>query len=388
MKRIVFLGLVLISWAGLTAPTQEDLRQLETRIRQERQAGEVSGRKAAELSGEVKNVQRQIVQLAQTVQAREDDLTRLEKRIQKIQDRQKELRDRLALTDKQTVQLVSGLQTLALRPPELALINVRSPINALRSRMLMANSLPIVQGNNAQTRSDLAELSRLQSDLQDQIIKIKLTQAQLSEQSSQMDRLLQQKSLLQAQYQVSQQQSQERVKTLAGQARDLKDLLDKLAQEKKRAAERAMQQAQSSRSAFRQALSASIGGGFARARGRLPYPIRGTIIESFGAETIGGAHTKGVTLAGRAGGRVIAPFDGTVLFAGPFKNYGQLIILDHGNNYLTLLAGMESINTNVGQQVLAGEPIGQIKTTKPNLYLEIRHDGQAIDPTPWFARQS
>ena len=377
----------MVALAGLAAPTRDDLRQLETQIRQEQQAGEVSGRKAAELSGEVKNVQRQMVQLAKTVQAREDDLTRLENRIQKIQTRQKELNERLALTDKQTVQLVSGLQTLALRPPELALINIRSPINALRSRMLMTGSLPIVQGNNAQARSDLAELSRLKADLQDQIVKIKLAQAQLSEQSSQMDRLLQQKSLLQAQYQVSQQQSQERVKTLASQARDLKDLLDKLAQEKQRTTQQAMQHAQNSRSAFRQALSASIGSGFARARGRLPYPIRGTIIRGFGSEMIGGSHSKGITLAGRTGARVIAPFDGTVLCAGPFKNYGQLIILDHGDNYLTLLAGMETVSTDVGQQVLAGEPIGQIKASKPNLYLEIRYDGQAIDPTPWFAGQ-
>ena len=175
---------------------------------------------------------------------------------------------------------------------------------------------------------------------------------------------------------------------MATQAKDLKDLLDKLAQEKKRATQLAMQHAQNSRSAFRQALSSAVGSGFARARGRLPYPIRGTVIGAFGAETIGGAHSKGITLAGRAGARVIAPFDGTVLFAGPFKNYGELVILDHGDNYLTLLAGMETINTDVGQQVLAGEPIGQVKTSKPNLYLEIRRDGQAIDPTPWFAAQT
>ena len=180
----------MMAMAGLAAPTRDDLRQLETQLRQEQRAGEVSGRKAAELSGEVKNVQKQIVQLARTVQAREDDLTRLETRIQKLQSRQKELETRLALTNRQTVQLVSGLQTLALRPPELALINTRSPINALRSQMLMTGSLPVVQGTQAQVRSDLAELSRLKSDLQDQVVKIKLAQAQLSEQSSQMDRLL------------------------------------------------------------------------------------------------------------------------------------------------------------------------------------------------------
>ena len=103
---------------------------------------------------------------------------------------------------------------------------------------------------------------------------------------------------------------------------------------------------------------------------------------------IGGAHAKGITITGRPAARVIAPFDGTVLFAGPFKDYGQLIILDHGDNYLTLLAGMDTINPVVGQQVLAGEPIGQVKESKPNLYIEIRRDGQAIDPTSWFSENS
>ena len=390
MKRLVFLGMMLLSVSGLTAPTQDDLRQLETQLQQERKAGELSARKVAELSGEVRNVQLQMVRLAQTIQSKEDELIRLNNHLKQMQERQAELGERLSLTNRQTVQIVSGLQTLALRPPELALIDIRTPIDALRSQMIMGYGLPVVQGSRDRVLTDLAELSHLKSDLQSQIVHIKSTQAQLSEQSAQMDRLLQQKSLLQAQYQVSQEQSQEKAKALAAQAKDLKDLLEKLALQKQQATQLAMQHAQGNRQSFRQLSEQKLPviNSFVRARGRLPYPIRGTITGHFGATTIGGGHTKGITLSGLAGAHVIAPFDGTVLFAGPFKNYGQLIILDHGDNYLTLLAGMEIINSTVGQQVLAGEPIGQLKTTKPNLYLEIRYEGQAVDPTPWFAKQN
>ena len=125
-------------------------------------------------------------------------------------------------------------------------------------------------------------------------------------------------------------------------------------------------------------------GHFAKAKGRLPYPIRGTIIGRFGDTTLGGAHSKGITISGRSAARVIAPFDGVVLFAGPFKNYGQVIILDHGDSYLTLLAGLDSVNPAVGQSVLAGEPIGQMKIAKAELYVEIRHNGQVLDPSGWF----
>ena len=384
--RAVLMALVLVSFpvSVLAAPTQADLRQLERQIAQEKKASEISAQKVAELSGEVKTFQRQIVELAKNVQEKEADLMRLENRQQQMLEREKELEQKLSLTDKQKVQLVTGLQTLALRPPELALLYVDTPINTIRSRMVMRYSLPVVNGLSHQLHMDLAELTQVKADIQEQIVRIKTAQSQLTEKSSQMDMLLQQKSMMQAQYQVSQKQSNERVKTLGAQAKDLKELLDKLALEKEKAAKNLARYRDMKRPVFKQPEPPATGV-FARAKGRLPYPIRGTVIEKFGTESVSGAHAKGITIKGRAGAHVIAPFDGTVLFAGPFKTYGGLVILDHGGNYLTLLAGMEQINPVVGQEVLAGEPVGQIKETKPELYLEIRKDGQAIDPEPWFS---
>ena len=382
--RIVPLFLLLcLPVPVLAAPTQADLRQLEQQIRQEQQSANVNARKAEELSGEVQNVQKQMIRLARTVQEKEEDLTRLENRQAQMQAREKELEQSLALTNRQMVQIVTGLQTLAIRPPELALMEVRTPLDTLRSRMLMGYSLPVVQGTNRQVREDLAELSRLKADLEEQIIRIRFAQSQLSEQSSQMDRLLQQKAMLQAQYQVSHTQSQEKVKALGAQAKDLKDLLDRLEREK--AARIAQQKAQQQQQVAQQMpVEPQTTGHFAKAKGRLPYPIRGTIIGRFGDTTLGGAHSKGITISGRSAARVIAPFDGVVLFAGPFKNYGQVIILDHGDSYLTLLAGLDSVNPAVGQSVLAGEPIGQMKIAKAELYVEIRHNGQVLDPSGWF----
>lgn len=391
MIRTLFgLGVLMFGVAATAAPTRADLQQLEQQIQQEQRVQRESGRKADELSGEVKSVQRQMVRLARTVQAKEDDLTRLEKRQAQTLSRQSELEQRLNLTERQLVRLVTGMQVQALRPPELAVMRADWPLSLARGRMIMGYSLPVIRDTNRQVRSDLSELTRLRATLQDQIAQIKATRTQLSEQSAQMDKLLQQKSLLQAQYRVSQAQSQERIKTLGTQARDLKDLLDRLAAEKKsRQTQNAMRHLQETRPDFRNPFAGGTNtadtGAFARARGRLPYPVRGTITQSFGAETLAGAHTKGIIIHGRASARVIAPFDGTVLFAGPFKNYGELVIMDHGDNYLTLLAGMGNLNTSVGQEVLAGEPIGQMNTTKPDLYMEIRANGQPVDPEPWLS---
>ena len=83
---------------------------------------------------------------------------------------------------------------------------------------------------------------------------------------------------------------------------------------------------------------------------------------------------------------MIAPFDGSVLFSGPFKNYGHLLIIDNGDNYLTLLAGMAKSYVGVGQDILAGEPVGVTRPQNPTLYIEIRKDGIAVNPRPWFSK--
>lgn len=404
MRRALILLGISIAFSAGAVPTQDDLRRIESRIREERQVQQESQRKAAELSGEVNSVQKQMVQLARTIQEKEESLSTLEQKQKQTRARQEELEKRLSLTDKQLVQVVTGMQTLALRPPELIFMNPALPVDMVRSQILMRHSLPVIGGINRQTRSDLAELSQVRSDLQRQIVQIRAARTQLAEKSGQMDRLLQQKSLLQAQYQASQNQARERVQALASQASDLKDLLARLEAEQKRQEEQrrqeqmrvtqaAVQRMNRARPSFRMPASGTLltsrpgaPGGFARAYGRLAYPVRGEITQKFGETTLSGAHTKGMTITGRPRAQVISPFDGTILFAGPFKNYGQLVIIDNGDNYLTLFAGMDRINPVVGQEVLAGEPIGQMRENRPDLYIEIRKNGQPVDPEPWFAR--
>ena len=125
--------------------------------------------------------------------------------------------------------------------------------------------------------------------------------------------------------------------------------------------------------------------------------MRGRLVKGFGDEAAG-LHERGITIAALPGAQVVAPYDGRVVFAGPFRGYGQLLIIAHGEGYHTLLAGMERIYATVGQWVLAGEPVGVMaagdtraaavsdKTaTAPRLYVELRQGGEPVDPLPWLA---
>lgn len=402
--RLFLFGL-LISCAGVSvsygAPTQDDLRRIEDQLRKERKTQQEAERKSSQLAGEIKNVQKQMVRSAKAVQEKEDLLEKLKNQLEDLQKQEEELKKNLALSDKQMVEVVTALQTLALRPNEVVLLEPQSPIMHLRSRMMLNYALPVVKTMNAQFLKDLSDLSETKSKIEEQANKVKTTQAQLNERTSQMNKLIRQKTLLQAQYDATHKKSKKRVVALANQAKDLKELLEKLeAEKKRRAAEEARRKAKAEAEAKKKqaqnqyevtpapkSVSRLPKGSFKKAKGSLSYPVRGRIVENFNDITSAGLHAKGITIETSGGNTVINPYHGTVLFAGPFKSYGQLLIMDNGGDYLTLLAGMEDINVSEGQEILAGEPVGRLKSGKGRLYMEIRKDGQAINPKPWFAKR-
>ncbi len=128
----------------------------------------------------------------------------------------------------------------------------------------------------------------------------------------------------------------------------------------------------------------------AQPRGQLTAPVAGTIIRSWGDPTEGGPAT-GISYHAPPAARVVAPCGGRVVFAAPFRSYGLLLIVDCGGGYHAVLAGFDRLDAKAGQQVAAGEPIGVMPAWEPGasgnhpaLYVELRHDGQPVNPAPWL----
>ena len=197
---------------------------------------------------------------------------------------------------------------------------------------------------------------------------------------------------------------------LARQVDDLKDLIGKVEQtldSATRAARAAARVAEGRDSRIDLAalndpgrLAPAIA--FASARGRLPNPVNGVRIKDFGVPDSLGGTEKGISIATGATAQVTAPCDSWVVYAGPFRNYGQVLILNAGGGYHVVLAGMDRISVNVGQFVLTGEPVAVMgggapgngpqavatqasSPERPVLYVEFRKDGTPIDPSPWWA---
>lgn len=137
---------------------------------------------------------------------------------------------------------------------------------------------------------------------------------------------------------------------------------------------------------------------FSTMKGRLSVPVSGDVRTPYGGSDGIGRPASGMTFSARAGDLVTAPADGQVLYSGPFRSYGQLLILDAGDGYHVVLAGMTEVDVEVGQVVLSGEPVAvmgarrlasaaaaDFVATEPSLYVEFRKDGKPVDPSPWWA---
>jgi murein hydrolase activator len=133
---------------------------------------------------------------------------------------------------------------------------------------------------------------------------------------------------------------------------------------------------------------------FANSQGLLPFPVQGRTLIKFGQIDRDGTASKGIHIETRHGAQVVSPCDGSILYAGPFRSYGQLLIIDPGGGYHIVIAGIDRIQVIQNQGVLAGEPIaamaseprsGEKTSARPILYVEFRREQQSIDPAPWWS---
>jgi septal ring factor EnvC (AmiA/AmiB activator) len=139
-----------------------------------------------------------------------------------------------------------------------------------------------------------------------------------------------------------------------------------------------------------QALARPAGPGLDAPHGQLTTPIAGSVVRNWGETTDAGPAT-GVSFQGPPGARVVSPCGGKVVFAGPFRSYGLLLIVDCGGGYHFVLAGLDRLDVQVGRPVQAGEPVGvmpgwdpHVPGNRPSLYVELRHEGQAVNPAPFL----
>ncbi|PBB26405.1 murein hydrolase activator EnvC [Mesorhizobium sp. WSM4307] len=357
-----------------------------------------------------------LIQSAMTEQKLGQDIEDIGAKLEGLKNQQQKIRGSLMARRDVLAEVLGALQRMGLNPPPAILVKPEDALSSVRSAILLGAVVPELRQQTDSLLADLKEQTRVTASIEAE--RARLTDA-VGEQVAEKKRLgmlLEAKQKLEADTQAQMAAEQQRSAQLAAKASSLKDLIASLeaqADKARKAADAAKAaaagqpgdvQTDSDKTASLASLPVPEGNRltatapFSALQGQIALPVTGRIKRRFGADDGNGAVMLGDMLATQSGAIVTAPADGNVLYAGPFRSYGQLLILNAGDGYHVVLAGMSRISVVTGQSVLAGEPVGAMGEARvastsvskngnatPELYVEFRKDGKPVDPTPWWA---
>lgn len=378
------------------AQDRGDLNRLEGEIKTQRSREAELTRKSQTLAAELTELRQRAIGAARATQDSESLLTRLERKLRETQDDLRQQEEALAERRQQIGGTLIALERLSRNPPRALLLSPNKPMDVVRQAMLLRTSLPIIQDRAETLREGVAELAATRDDIDRQLEELKGASDLYTDQRGMLDGLIDRKADLLQDTETERKRTAQRLKRLTREAETLKDLFARL--EAERPAPPPAAPAESGHAealpAPKEEQTAALTAPRPNAlrqfpvQGPITLPVRGELSRQYGENTPYGNTAKGITIETRAAARVVAPYDGKVVFAGPFRGYGQILIIEHGGGYHTLLSGMERVDTSVGQWLLAGEPVGVMAKpggANPRLYFELRREGQPINPLPWFA---
>ena len=348
---------------------------------------------------------RELIQSAAAVRDVEAKIDDAQSRLQSLDGREQVFQKSLDERRSAIIEILAALQRVGQRPPPALLVRPEDALKALRTAITLGAVVPGMRAEAEAIAGDLAELSRVRKAIVSERATLSQNLDQLATEQLRLNMLIDARQKKQASTEQALATEQQHAIELAHQVDSLQDLITKLEANLDPATRAARDSARAIEADSTRPKLAALGDpgrmapaiAFADARGRLRLPVNGVPIRAFGAPDGVGGTQKGLSIATHAGAQITAPCDGWVVYAGPFRSYGQLLILNAGGGYHVLLAGMERISVDLGQFVLTGEPVavmgGQAQLSaavatgskKPVLYLEFRKDGTPIDPSPWWA---
>jgi len=398
-----------------TAISSDAIKQRE----QELEAARIAQKNAAELRQKLQadiaaigqdrsKLNEQLIGSATKVRSVETGIGDAESRLRGLDGREGQLRGSLESRRAEIVEVLAALQRAGRRTPPALLVRPEDALQSLRTAMLLGAVVPELRGRAERLAADLGELVALRKQIATERDKLALDRDRLKDDQIRLSALVDERQRQQAAFEKDMETEGARAVALSKQVDSLQGLIAKMEQDLKTAAKAAatatmqgtpaLANGKPNSALFKDPSRQSPAIAFASAKGLFAYPVNGSKIRDFGGSDGAGGVEKGISLATRPGAQVTTPCDGWVVYAGPFRSYGQLLILNAGGGYHVLIAGMERISVNIGQFVLTGEPVATMGKTsqvasilatntasQPVLYVEFRKDGTPIDPGPWWA---
>ncbi|RRH96230.1 hypothetical protein EH240_23235 [Mesorhizobium tamadayense] len=379
----------------------------------------LSSERLAKLAADVATVKKDhasisaaLIQSAMTEQKLGQDIEDIGAKLEGLKAEEEKLHASLVARRDVLAEVLGALQRMGLNPPPAILVKPEDALSSVRSAILLGAVVPELRQQTDRLLADLKEQSRVTASIEAERGRLSAAVTEQTAEKKRLTMLLEAKRKLQADTEAALTAEQQRSQQLAAKASSLKDLIASLEADKARkAADLAKAAEQKSADGDTTASTTDLAAPpvpegnrlaaaapFAALQGQIALPVIGKIKRRFGADDGNGAMMQGDMVATQSGAIVTAPADGNVLYAGPFRSYGQLLILNAGDGYHVVLAGMSRISVATGQSVLAGEPVGAMGEARvastsasqngnatPELYVEFRKDGKPVDPNPWWA---
>lgn len=372
-------------------PSLHPAKQLEKEksVSEERKA-ELE-RKAKEISDELEGTKKALVNIAEDIKKNEARLNALDARIAESNKEQDEIESRLKKDRHSIGNLVLALERLDRTPPEAILARPGAPLETAQSAMLLQSILPGIYGRAESLKKDLKRLDELLEGLKRDQLEVKKTSEALALKQEEINTLLTKRKGLYAQTTAGIKKEEAALREISARAQNLQDLVARIGEREREEAERTRAaQASAAQSGEETSRAASFRPTPIPKAGSAQLPISGIIRVGYRQLDDIGAESQGLTIEGRPRGLVVSPMGGVVRYAGYFKNYGQIIIVEHQKDYHSLIAGLARIDTVVGQSVAAGEPVGTLPKSssdggRPTLYYELRLNGEPVNPARKFA---
>jgi septal ring factor EnvC (AmiA/AmiB activator) len=359
----------------------------------ERQAAESRARAAA-LAERTAGIERDLVVQRQSlageaaqVRGAEEALSRLEAEQAALDNTFGRESDVAARGRTELAVLTLGLVRLARIPPGAILVSEEAPVDAARAQILLQAAVVATRERAAEAERALARMDEAGRQLAAKRLETEQAATTLKTRQGELAALVEKRQDLYRRTESDRQTEDDRATSIAAEAKDLRDLVTRIEAEQAAEARREEQARKESarKAADRKAafLRAPITPRQGHYNGAGALPVAGEVRIRFGQNDGLGATSRGVTIVTRPGATVTAPASGIVRFAGPFRDYRQILILEHPGGYLSLIAGLDRVSAAVKETVGAGEPVGTMDERpggRPELYYELRHNGQFVDP--------
>ena len=388
---------VLVSsviWMGaVSGQSLEGQRQALAQLRSEAQraarlADQLDARARREIRAAA-DAERGAAALAARIQATEAQVMAGESRLLLVRRMAAIVRARLATRQRPAIRLIAALQMSGRRPPALGLVQPGSMDDLVHTRLLVATLVPEVRRRTASLQRDADARRHLEDSARTAVRQLAQGRAALAAQQLALTRLQAKHRLAAQRFADTALVEQDRALAIGERARDIVDLIDQL----------------SVRSVEQSALAdlpgpvlrpllpglvgapsdASAGLPPPPARGVYRLPVSGRLVTGFGELSKSGVRARGLTFETRQQALVVAPRAGRIVFAGPFRSYGQIVIIDHGGGWTTLLTGLSVISVGVGDPIVLGGPIGRAGGGAPRVTVELRHGQAPVDMTPFLS---